>query len=427
MTNDPSLLALRLFDQDHALEPGRKYLLGAGRDCDFQVLLEDVAPQHLRLEAGPDGVEVTDLGSATGTLRNGFRIDRATLAIGDAIQFGKGVAVVTHDDGDARIVPIPELRNEADLRRMVAAAPPVPRKLARIAPPSLPASDQAVGAGPSVTVPTGTVRRFDEQNFVDTVAHEMRRAPWFVVSFVLHFILIVLLIVLYPAPEISGDAIATVSIDLAGSRVTTGEAPVTPPEVVVEEDEPTIEIDDPVEPPPVIEEQPLEPEKLGQLTVNPRITKRPPSKKTDATKTTSRHGDIAGVGSAGFQKTVADLQESGLEIVFVFDSTGSMGVTIRDTKNTISEMLHVLRALVPDSRVGLVTFRDRGRGEDYVVREIPLGFDFWQASNFVQGVRAEGGGDRAEAVRDGLRSAFQQSWRRKSKRVVVLAGATGNA
>ena len=132
--------------------------------------------------------------------------------------------------------------------------------------------------------------------------------------------------------------------------------------------------------------------------------------------------DEKGIGGGSFEKQVRALQESGLEIVFVFDSTGSMTRTILDTKSSIVQMLDVLRTLVPDARVGLVTYRDRGRREEYLVREVPLDLDYWRATNFVQFVIAEGGGDRAEDVRAGLNSAFQQDWRTSARRVVVLAG-----
>jgi Mg-chelatase subunit ChlD len=49
----------------------------------------------------------------------------------------------------------------------------------------------------------------------------------------------------------------------------------------------------------------------------------------------------SGKGSAGFRKTVSELRRSGLEIVFVFDSTGSMGSSIRATKDGIANMLDV--------------------------------------------------------------------------------------
>ncbi|MCA8951260.1 MAG: FHA domain-containing protein [Planctomycetes bacterium] len=392
MVTDPSLLALRHLDQDYALEPGRDYLLGAAADCDLRISGQNVAPHHARLRASESGAELVDLGSEIGTYRNGERVACAHLEVGDALQLGDGAVVVTRDAGQAAILPIPAMVADAAARRRRVAAP------------------------------NPGVRRFEEIGFTDLVADELRHAPWLAVSAILHAALFLLLLFLFPTRQPSGDARVTVDLDLSASRVTDGEASVETPEVVTEEVEVPLDIDEPVAPPEVVEAPPPEKEAPGEMTTNPRLAKRPPAPKSEAEQTTNRRGDVTGVGSAGFKQTVAELQKSGLEIVFVFDSTGSMGETIRDTKNTIAEMLQMLRALVPDARVGLVTYRDRGRDEDYVVRQIPLGLDFWQASNFVQNVQADGGGDRPEAVRDGLRAAFTQDWGATSRRVVVLAG-----
>lgn len=420
------MLALRILDQDFALEPGRDYLLGAGSDCDFRCDGPNVALHHARLVVRSDGAELIDLGSPIGTYRNGARITCSRVEPGDSIQFAEGAAVVVRDSGEAAIVPIPALAQQAELRRLLAIAPPLPTDTlpgpvapaAATDPGTIPPPPPQPGPGPGG-------RRFEEQSFTDTMAEELRRAPWLGLSSLVHGILFLLLYLLFPTPEVGGDDIATVSFDLAGSRVALGEDTELPPLEVQPEDavdEPILELDGETEPQPVIEPTPTVPDRLGQMQSNPRITKRSPSSESRALRTTSKDGGVDGIGSAGFRKTVKELRETGLEIVFVFDSTGSMGATIRDTKSTIAEMLHVLRSLVPDARIGLVTYRDRGVDEDYTVRDIPLGLDFWQASNFVQGVRAEGGGDRPEAVRDGLRTAFQQHWRHKSKRVVVLAG-----
>jgi hypothetical protein len=163
-----------------------------------------------------------------------------------------------------------------------------------------------------------------------------------------------------------------------------------------------------------------EPTPLQLLPSNTRVTVKPPS--PGEQDGTAGADDVRGLGSAPFRKTVAELRKSGLEIVFVFDSTGSMSSAIADTKATIVQMLGVLRALLPDARFGLVTYRDRGPRERYLVQQVSLGTDFWRACNFVQFVTADGGGDRPEDVRAGLNAAFQQQWRPNARRVVVLAG-----
>lgn len=393
MTADQSLLALRVLGQDHALESGRDYVLGSAEDCDLRVDAKNVAPHHARIRLDGGIVSVADLGSPIGTSRNGFRIDQAAVQVGDVIQFGDGAAVLVPDDGDALMVPMPALRAAATRRKIEAV------------------------------LPTG-IRRRDGESFQDMVAGELRRAPWLGMSAVLHALLVLLLWFLYPIDPPGGNSRATVAVDIGGGPLVAGEEEVRAPEVMREEQiELPIEVDTPpevIEPVEVEEELP-DVHPLGALKVNPRLTRQPPPPES-STRSTGNTPDLEEVGSAGFRKTVAQLKKSGLEIVFVFDSTGSMGMTIRDTKKTIAEMLDVLRALVPDARVGLVTYRDRGRKEEYVVQQLPLAHDFWHASNFVQTVSADGGGDRPEAVRDGLQAAFQQHWRPNSKRVVILAG-----
>jgi len=393
VATDPSPLALRLLDREFALEPGREYLIGSAPDCDFKVDGTDVAPHHARLVAGENQLEIIDLGSLVGTYRNGSRVDCIHLEVGDAIQFGDGAAVVAVDHGNAQIVPVPGMVADAGRRRLLA-----------------------VGAA---------VHRQGPQSFQELMAEELRRAPWLGLSLVAHALIILLLWILNPSQPPSGDARATVNLDLRGAMASIGDAMPRTPEVVPEaEPEVPIILDEPLPPekPEVIEDDPPELDLLGQLETNPRLTRRPDPPKSKARRSTSRARDIDGIGSAGFRQTVADLKKSGLEIIFVFDSTGSMGVTIRDTKETIAEMLEVLRALVPDARVGLITYRDRGRDEEYLLSQLPLGNDFWHASNFVQSVTADGGGDGPEAVRDALRAAFRENWRPSSKRVVVLAG-----
>ncbi|MFO1077264.1 MAG: FHA domain-containing protein [Planctomycetota bacterium] len=397
MAADPPFFALRCAGLDHALEPGRTYLLGAAEDCDLRLGGEGVAPHHARLAVDGDAVAITDLAPEFGMLRNGFRVDAARLAVGDAVQCGPAGFTIVADEGQALVVPIPAMRRSAALRRQVAA----------IAAPAW--------------------QRRDTHTFQELVAAELRRGPWLLISAALHALLLLLFWLFYPRQQEGGTRLARMSFDLGGGQLVAGEAAPAPPTIAREE--PPLDVtlpDDPVEvtkPPEVADPEPV-PDRVGALQSNPRIAVRAA---TPPTPRATRRGDgptrdLAGLGSDGFKKTVAQLRKSGLEIVFVFDSTGSMGMTIKDTKDTIADMLDVLRALVPDATVGLVTYRDRGRNESYVVRQMPLGRDYWHAANFVQDVQADGGGDRPEAVRDGLRAAFGQNWAPGSKRVVILAG-----
>ncbi|HEB51845.1 MAG TPA: VWA domain-containing protein [bacterium] len=382
------LLALRLGEQCHALEPGRDYLLGSADDCDLRIA--GAEPHHARLHVAADGVTLTDLGSRSGVLHNEVRAAETRVQIGDRIAIGDEVMVVCRDDGTATLVPIPSLRQAAAARRIE-----------------------------QVRAAAAALRRSDGMTFADLMAHELRRAPWMAISLALHLLLLLLLWWFTPPPRVGGVSIARLGFDVAADSAR-GDGPPAPPEVVAEPAEDVV-LEDP-EPdrpdaPAEVADGP-EPERR-QPAENPRLAKRRPSAFGGGHDTVRAERDI---GAGSFAKQVAALQESGLEIVFVFDSTGSMTRTILDTKNTIVQMLEVLRMLVPDARVGLVTYRDRGRRDEYLVRAMPLALDYWHAVNFVQFIVAEGGGDRPEDVRAGLRAAFQQNWRHSTRRVVVLAG-----
>ncbi|MGC6488451.1 MAG: hypothetical protein ACON4Z_12455, partial [Planctomycetota bacterium] len=388
MDPGPTLLALRFEGQTYALEPGRSYLLGSAAECDLRV--PGAAPHHARLDVTPDDATVVDLSGAEGLLHNEVRVASARLRPGDRVAVAGELMVVAEDDGAAALVPIPALREAASQRRIL-----------------------------QVRAAAAALRRQD-RSFADLVAEGLRDAPWLALSVALHALLILLLAIYAPRFEVSGDGVATISVDVrAGAPI--GDGPPAPPEVVVEEaDDFDVEDPDPLEdltPEPVFD-GPVE--APPQPTENPTLTVRERPQRSGSGGSALLAED--GVGSGSFRERVAELQESGLEVVFVFDSTGSMTRTIQDTKATIADMCEVLRALVPDARVGLVTYRDRGEREDYLVRSVPLALDHWRASNFVQHVTAEGGGDRPEAVRAGLRAAIGLRWQPRAQRVIVLAG-----
>jgi hypothetical protein len=64
-------------------------LIGASDDCDFQILLGNVEPVHAKLTRGPEGLLLSDGGSATGTFVNGEKIENDyALQDGDRICLG---------------------------------------------------------------------------------------------------------------------------------------------------------------------------------------------------------------------------------------------------------------------------------------------------------------------------------------------------
>ncbi len=128
---------------------------------------------------------------------------------------------------------------------------------------------------------------------------------------------------------------------------------------------------------------------------------------------------------------LARLREQGLDVVFVFDSTGSMGGIILEVKSRIRQLMKVVNYLVPNARLGLVTYRDRKKYDlddyEYTVKFIPLqegnrgGLDKLQ--RFLREIEASGGGDIPEAVLDGVQAAIEKAgWTPGAKKIVIVLG-----
>ncbi len=131
-------------------------------------------------------------------------------------------------------------------------------------------------------------------------------------------------------------------------------------------------------------------------------------------------GAAGGGGGGGWDGMIQRLRQNGLDVVIVFDSTGSMGGEIDAVKNQISRIGTTLVKLVPKARLSLVTYRDEG--DEYIVKDpiLPLTGDIQLVQQYLDRVRAAGGGDHPEAVRAGLGAAIAQNDFRSSGRKVIL-------
>ena len=72
----------------HELAPGT-YIIGRSPDCHIRVDSPSVSSRHLRLVVSPDGSAIyEDMNSSNGTRLNGQRVNRGSLASGDALSLG---------------------------------------------------------------------------------------------------------------------------------------------------------------------------------------------------------------------------------------------------------------------------------------------------------------------------------------------------
>jgi hypothetical protein len=121
----------------------------------------------------------------------------------------------------------------------------------------------------------------------------------------------------------------------------------------------------------------------------------------------------------GFGDFVGLLEKVGFDVVFLMDATDSMDFVIDPAKKQLAALVDAIRKLVPNARVGLVLYKDKG--EDFLVRKSDLTFHLEKLRSFIGNIQAGGGGDYEEAVMDGLKAATQQmNWRKYAHRVIVL-------
>ena len=101
-----------------------------------------------------------------------------------------------------------------------------------------------------------------------------------------------------------------------------------------------------------------------------------------------------------------------LDVHFLIDATGSMSDEINQLKAnmiTISERIHALPSN-PDVRFGMTIYRDRG--DLFVSRTFEFTPDVEKFTEELRKIAAEGGGDYAESLNEGLHNAIHMpEWR----------------
>lgn len=121
------------------------------------------------------------------------------------------------------------------------------------------------------------------------------------------------------------------------------------------------------------------------------------------------------------------VKQTGLDICFVIDTTGSMESAITDTKENMQRILEQVSAKSEDYRIAIVDYRDfssrTGEMDDYPAR---LQMDFTnnkeQIQQGIEKLTLGNGGDWEETVYSGLMMAASLDWRDTAKHVIILIG-----
>ncbi len=127
---------------------------------------------------------------------------------------------------------------------------------------------------------------------------------------------------------------------------------------------------------------------------------------------------------------IAREEAATVELVFVLDTTGSMGGLLEGAKTKIWSIVNGIMQQRKQQnvqvRVGLIAYRDRG--DDYVTKVTPLTSDLDEVYAQLMSLRAQGGGDTPEDVRTALAEALEKSgWSPSGPRTSQIMFLVGDA
>jgi Mg-chelatase subunit ChlD len=117
-----------------------------------------------------------------------------------------------------------------------------------------------------------------------------------------------------------------------------------------------------------------------------------------------------------------------MEMVFVLDTTGSMGGLLTGAKERIWGIVNEVMqtSKLSSVKVGLVAYRDRG--DQYVTQVLPLTEDLDKVYSTLMDYEAQGGGDEPESVRRALAEGVSKAgWSRASQGNAQILFLVGDA
>ncbi|HEX6144157.1 MAG TPA: vWA domain-containing protein [Geminicoccaceae bacterium] len=115
-----------------------------------------------------------------------------------------------------------------------------------------------------------------------------------------------------------------------------------------------------------------------------------------------------------------------LDLVFVIDTTASMGPVLREVASTLESVVRILESLVPSVRLAVVAYRDRDTGLAplRVLPFHPAERDLARIEAFLRELAASPVGSRTieEDVDLGLQAALAMPYRAGARQAVILVG-----
>ncbi len=118
-----------------------------------------------------------------------------------------------------------------------------------------------------------------------------------------------------------------------------------------------------------------------------------------------------------FYQYLSKLSDEGVDLVFVFDVTGSMGGWLKQARENILSIASTVEAIAPSLRMGYIAFRDD------IARTFDLSFDRKALHEAISKEQAAGGGDTPESIELAMDHAYAAlSWRPRARKIIVVVG-----
>jgi predicted DNA-binding WGR domain protein len=112
-----------------------------------------------------------------------------------------------------------------------------------------------------------------------------------------------------------------------------------------------------------------------------------------------------------------------VEVVFSFDTTGSMYPCLTQVRRNVKSTVTRLFEEIPGIRIGIIAHGDYcDKGHPYITKHLELTDDVAAICRFVEKVEQTGGGDAPECYELVLNEARSQPWTKKATKALVLIG-----
>ncbi|MEW6743427.1 MAG: VWA domain-containing protein [Planctomycetota bacterium] len=350
--------------------------IGSGEECDIRIRDGGLAPVQVTIEGGRDRLLLFHEGGAVPTRVDGHQVTIAHLAGGESLTLG------------TLTLRVARLSSAAAWRR-----------------------------GRSDAERTVVVHTQYAEGRSEVLRNSLRRAPWFLLSGLLHLLLLLLVSrveMTRPSRVLSG-LVTSVEVASPADLDRMDPPEVAPLPTELEDEEALLPTPEPPSESPVSS---LERE-LAQDSSPVAGTGLAARAGADLGAALGLPGGLSG----DFRRLVGELRSRGLDLAIVFDSTSSMQDFLSEVSRDIAEMINVIAAIVPDFRIALVTYKgtpDLGP----VLLSQDFSADRYAIIGFLDEIDSRGGAmDARSAMAQGLQHTSRNlAWRNEAEKVIVLIG-----